>query len=97
MLKSEEIQQVFSGKISILTKTFTNMFSRGHVSVFVDVELQFTPFAPIDPIGPLKNVTYSEDCQGTICDLSDVQIIPGESVFVFAYSIFVWCHPLLWV
>lgn len=50
------------------------------MSVFVDVELQFTPMAPIDPIGPLKNVTYSEDCEGVICDLSDVQILPGKIV-----------------
>lgn len=46
--------------------------------MFIDMELRFSPTAPIDPIAPLKNVTYTEDCDDFICDLTDVQIVPGK-------------------
>ena len=52
------------------------------MSVLVDVELRFAVGAPIDPLVPLKNVTYSEECEGFICDLLDIQIIPGMN-FLF--------------
>ena len=45
--------------------------------MFVDLELRFAASAPIDPLGPLKDVLYTEDCEGYICDLYDVQILPG--------------------
>ena len=47
------------------------------MSVFIDIELRFAASSPVDPTEPLKNVTYSEDCDGFICDLTDIQIIPG--------------------
>lgn len=47
------------------------------MSVFIDLELRFAASSPVDPTEPLKNVTYTEDCDGFICDLTDIQIIPG--------------------
>ena len=48
------------------------------MSVLVDIEMRFGPGAPVDPLIPLKNVTYTEECEGYICDLIDIQIIPGK-------------------
>ena len=52
----------------------------------MDIEIRFTAAAPLDPIEPLKNVTYTEDCNGFICDLTDIQIIPGWFDFLPEYS-----------
>ena len=52
----------------------------------MDIEIRFTAAAPLDPIEPLKDVTYTEDCNGFICDLTDIQIIPGWFGFLLEYS-----------
>ena len=52
----------------------------------MDIEIRFTAAAPLDPIEPLKNVTYTEDYNGFICDLTDIQIIPGWFDFLPEYS-----------
>ena len=46
--------------------------------MLIDIEMRFGPGAPVDPLIPLKNVTYTEECEGYICDLVDIQIIPGK-------------------
>ena len=52
------------------------------MSVLIDIEMRFGPGAPVDPLIPLKNVTYTEECEGYICDLIDIQIIPGTFLSV---------------
>ena len=61
-----------------LTKIGSFFHSRGHLSVYVDVELHFGTTCPTDPLKPLKDVVFTEDCLGFICDLADAQIMPGK-------------------
>ena len=58
--------------------------------MLIDIEMRFGPGAPVDPLIPLKNVTYTEECEGYICDLVDIQIIPGKWMPTLLY---VTTHP----
>uniref|UniRef100_A0A7M5UUT0 Uncharacterized protein n=1 Tax=Clytia hemisphaerica TaxID=252671 RepID=A0A7M5UUT0_9CNID len=84
------ITTVYNGKTWF--ESFNVKSLRGHLSVYVDVELHFGTTCPTDPLKPLKDVVFTEDCSGFICDLADAQIMPAP-VTCATTSCYTSCTP----